>query len=181
MMQYGDLTTDDFLDATSALLPPGRAFPRDPDSWQSKFFSAIAQIFWQLHQSIVVLFEREADPSQAQDLLPDYQQAYGITPRGTEDAQRAQLAAVIADPGGFTAAHYVALAAGVGITIPPPVATGPFTWEVHADGSLLPDDRAALEAVINAHNRASCSVIFIYGDGELDFSDPSNSGLDTII
>lgn len=160
-MQFVALDSDDFLAATNALLPPGRCFARDPDSWQTKFFSAIALFFWQLHADIVRLFLTESDPSQADGMLADWQQTYAIAPRGTLDQQRAQLAAVIADPGGFTSPHYMALAAGIGISISTEV-TGAFTWTVHAAAALSPDDRAALEALIARYNRASCVVTFAY-------------------
>jgi uncharacterized protein YmfQ (DUF2313 family) len=160
-MFYAELTSDDFIGAVEALLPPGPCFPRDPDSWQTRFYSAIALFFWQLHQDIIRFFDQETDPNRTQDMLPDWQAAFGIIARGTEDEQRAQLAAVIADPGGFTAAHYVALAARIGIAITV-VATGAFTWTVHAPLALSADDRAALETEIAKYNRATCVVTFTY-------------------
>lgn len=155
------LSADDFLDAVWALLPPGRVFARNTYSWHVRFFSAIADFFWQQHQDIVGLAFRETSPTTTQDMLPEWQAAYGISPRGSEDDQRAQLVAVITDPGGFTEAHYVALGATLGITITA-VATGAFAWTLHAPAALSADDRAALETLIRLHNRATCVVTFTY-------------------
>jgi uncharacterized protein YmfQ (DUF2313 family) len=160
-MFYAELTTDDFIGAVEALLPPGPSFPRDPGSLQTRFYSAIAFFFWQLHQDIIRFFDQETDPNRTQDMLPEWQAAYGITARGTEDEQRVQLAAVIADPGGFSGAHYLALATTLGITITV-AATGAFTWTVHAPAALAAADRGALEALIDTHNRATCVVSFAY-------------------
>lgn len=182
MMPYGDLDSDDYRGTAMALLPRGIAWPRNPESVMFAFWSGVGDFLWALHVLIVQIFEIELDPSQTQILLPDWENAYGIVPRGSKDDRRARLVSVITDPGGFTGAHYVALAATIGITVTVEK-TGLFAWTVHAPNNLLADDKAALEAVITLHNRITCAVAFAYDNfpgGRLDFSDPENSGLSTL-
>jgi uncharacterized protein YmfQ (DUF2313 family) len=159
---FATLENTDFLEAAQNLLPRGRAWPRDPKAVLTRYLGAIADCCYALHRDIVHFFDVECDPSQADDMLPEWQEMFGITARGTPVQQRAQLVALETDPGGFSIAHYEALALGaLGIAITP-VATAAFVWEVHAAAALSLDDRTALEALINLHNRASCVVSFIY-------------------
>lgn len=161
MMPFGALTGDDFLGAIKAILPKGPAWRRNPESIQIRFWSGVSDFLAALHTAIMQLFEIDLDPSQTVNLLSGFEEAYGIAPRGSDDQRRARLVSVIADPGGFTADHYVALGAALGITITA-ARTGAYAWAVHAPAALSSDDRAALEAVINLHNRVTCSVTFTY-------------------
>lgn len=160
-MPYGQLAADDFQDAALALCPSGPAFPRDRTTVFAAFWGAVGDLLAQLHADAVRLFDVEADPTQARDLLPDWMAAFGVKSRGTHDQQRANLALVIGDPGGFTEAHYVALAATLGISITVANDTA-FVWKVHAPASLGDNQREDLEALIDARNRATCQVTFHY-------------------
>lgn len=160
-MDYSTLTSDDFLLAAQNLLPRGAAFPRSGSSTLTSCMRAVADLAYDLHLDIVNVFGNEADPNHADALLPDWQAAFAVLARGTADQQHTQLVAAIADPGGFAASHYVALGASLGITITTQV-TGRFAWMVHAPSALSAEDRSALEALISAHNRASCIVSFAY-------------------
>jgi len=157
---YSTLTKDDYLQAAQALLPRGPAWPRDGRATLTKYMDALARVLWLAHKAVTHLFETELDPKTTDDMLSDWEKAFGITGRGSGDERRDRLAMIIADGGGCTAAHYVAVAAAVGVNIPSPVRTGSFTWEVYPP-VLSPEDRTALEAAIRLHNRASCIVSFV--------------------
>jgi uncharacterized protein YmfQ (DUF2313 family) len=161
---YTSLTADDYLAAAQALLPRGAAWSRDPDANLTKFLSAVANVAYLPHQSLAGLFEVELDPTQTVDLLPDWEAAFGITARGSQANRRANLKAVITDPGGFSAGHYVALAATLGITIGTTnvIRTGAFSWKIQAQTSLSAALKTALQNLIAQHNRATCTVAFDY-------------------
>jgi uncharacterized protein YmfQ (DUF2313 family) len=162
---YSTLTADDYLEAAQALMPRGPAWPRDASTTLAKYTSAIANVAWLAHQSLAELFVTELDPGAANTMLPDWEAAFGITARGTKDDRRANLKAVISDPGGFSLGHYVALAASVGVELDPAmdvIVTAAFTWEIHASHLTPTATRTALEAIITLHNRATCVVTFFY-------------------
>jgi len=161
---YTTLTADDYLAAAQALLPRGAAWSRDPDANLTKYLGAVANVAYLAHQSLAELFEVELDPRQTVDLLPDWEAAFGITARGAQAARRANLVAVITDPGGFSAGHFVALAATLGITIDVShiTRTAAFSWKIQAQASLSNALRTALQNLIAQHNRATCTVTFDY-------------------
>jgi uncharacterized protein YmfQ (DUF2313 family) len=162
---YSALTSDDYLDAAKALLPHGRAWPRDETSTLSHYLNAVANVIFLAHRALTKLFETELDPTTADAMLPDWEAAYGITAKGNKDARRSHLATVIVDPGGFTGAHYVALATSLGYTataVAKPVDTHPYEWELHVTTSPSTKDRATLESLILSQNRATCKVTFVY-------------------
>lgn len=158
---YFDLTSDDYLAAAQRLAPSGRAWPRTSKGIFTLYLSAVAAVAHRVHHALVTLFGRDLDPAQTVELLPEWERAFGITRRGSFDQRRANLVTVIGDPGGFTSAHYLALAASIGIVITTTV-LGPFQWRVNASASLSATDRAALEALINQNNRVTCAVTFSY-------------------
>lgn len=162
---YSALTSDDYLDAAKSLLPHGRAWPRDGSSTLNQYLNAVANVIWLAHKALTDLFETELDPTTADAMLPDWEAAYGITAKGNKDARRSHLATVIVDPGGFTAAHYVALATSLGYTATANAKafdTHPYEWELHVAGTPNAQDRATLESLIQSQNRAACKVTFIY-------------------
>lgn len=158
---YSALTSDDYLEAAKALLPHGRAWPRDATSTLSQYLDAVANVIWLAHKALSDLFETELDPTTANDLLPDWEAAYGITPKGNKDARRSHLATVIADPGGFTEAHYVALASSLGLSAVVHL-LGAYQWQLEITSPTSTKDRAALESLIQSRNRATCQVSFLY-------------------
>lgn len=159
--QYRNLTSDDYLAAAHRLAPRGDAWPQDAKATFSLYLNALAAFVHRAHRAFALLFYRDLDPSQTVDLLDAWERAFGITARGSFDQRRANLVTVIGDPGGFTSAHYIALAASIGIVITTTV-LAPFQWQVNASASLSTDDRAALQALINLNNRATCAVTFAY-------------------
>ena len=114
---YSTLTAADYLDAAQALLPSGPAWPRDPNSTFAKYMSAVANVAWLAHQMLADLFVNELDPGATNALLPDWEAAFGVTARGAKADRRTNLELVIGDPGGFSQAHFVAVAAIAGVEI----------------------------------------------------------------
>ncbi|GEM_PF-5184606 len=165
---YSTLTSADYLDATQALLPSGPAWPRDTNTVFAKHMSAIANVAWLAHQMLTDLFVTELDPGAANAMLPDWEEAFGVTAGGSKADRRINLTSVISDPGGFSAGHYVALAATVGVDLAvPETATrvcrsGLFAFEVHALNTTPAASRTAMENIIRLHNRATCVVSFFY-------------------
>lgn len=158
---YADLTKENYLEAAQALLPRGPAWPRDDHATLTKYLNAVATVIWLAHKALTNLFVAELDPATADDLLPDWEEAFGVASLGTKSERRARLTAAISNPGGFTAAYYVAVAHSVGVAISLPTRTGPFTLEIQAP-ILSDEDRAAFEAFMRQHNRATCIISFIY-------------------
>jgi uncharacterized protein YmfQ (DUF2313 family) len=162
---YSTLTSADYLDAAQALLPSGPAWPRDTNTVFAKYMSAIANVAWLAHQMLADLFATELDPGATVNMLPDWEAAFGVTARGAPALRRTNLLLVIGDPGGFTPAHFVAVAAiaGVQIHTTDVLPTGtPFTWELHAPTATTPAVKKALQSVVATHNRATCIVNFVY-------------------
>ena len=165
---YSTLTAADYLDAAQALLPSGPAWPRDTNTTFAKYMSAIANVAWLAHQMLADLFVNELNPGAATALLPDWEAAFGITAVGSKADRRNNLTSVISDPGGFSAGHYVALAATVGVDLAVPGTTtrvcrsGLFAFEVHALNNTPAALQKAMESIIRLHNRATCVVSFFY-------------------
>lgn len=168
MGRWAGLGSDDYLAAAEALLPPGAALNRDPGSTTTAFLAGIADAFAALHARSANLSEREADPSQAAELLADWERAFGLpdpcvpAPQ-TEVMRRAALVARIASQGGQSAAYYIGVASALGFPVtvtefrPFRVGVnrvadpllGPnwiFAWRVHAAATTVLQFRAGLGA-----------------------------------
>ncbi|HEX4859683.1 MAG TPA: putative phage tail protein, partial [Rhizomicrobium sp.] len=165
---YSTLTAADYLDAAQALLPSGPAWPRDTNTTFAKYMSAIANVAWLAHQMLSDLFVNELNPGTATALLPDWEAAFGLPGIGSKPDRRNDLTSVISDPGGFSAGHYIALAAFVGVDLAVPYTTtgvrrsGLFAFEVHALCNTPNALRPVMESIIRLHNRATCTVSFFY-------------------
>lgn len=122
-----NLRAADFLAALQSLLPRGPAWPRR-DSTQAAVMAAFAARLEMMQARILVLSEREADPSQTAELLPDWERAFGLpdpcgpniaadgTPLVTLAQRQARLVQRITGRMGCRPADYVALAASLGVT-----------------------------------------------------------------
>lgn len=100
--------------ALQALLPPGRAFTREPDSVLSKVLAAIAAMFLAVQLRLEDLLE-QADPRHATSMLPDWERLLGLpdhcTPAGQQSADRQRAAFQrLTEQGGQSRAHFVGLA-----------------------------------------------------------------------
>jgi uncharacterized protein YmfQ (DUF2313 family) len=120
---------DRYRDLLLALLPPGDAFSRSPDS-----------VFYDLCARMAIEFARVAErsddllsesvPSTVTELLDEWEVALGLpdtcfTPT-TDDERRAAIIARIVGTGGHSVADYTALAASLGYEAPTFTTYAPF-------------------------------------------------------
>jgi len=169
-------TSDDFLAALQALMPRGRAWPRDPDATQTKALSALAK---SPARTVVAANDLLADafPTAPVQLLPEWQQTLGLPdpcagPNPTLQQQQDQVKARFVSLGGDSAAWYMQYAANLGYTIAvrnfAPFRMGLngmgdpvggeewfFVWEV-----VCPALDAVLECEMQALNQAHTTLIF---------------------
>lgn len=119
------VTLQAWLSTLQALLPPGRAFTREPDSLLSQMLTAIAAMFLAVQLKLEDLLE-QADPRRATSMLPDWERLLGLpdscTPAGQQQADRQRSAYQrLVEQGGQSRAYFIGLAtlmgeAGVTIT-----------------------------------------------------------------
>lgn len=70
-------SSDDFLRALQALMPPGRVWPRDPNAVQTKVLAGIAQVYaTQTARANNLLVD--AFPATTQELLPEWEATLGL-------------------------------------------------------------------------------------------------------
>ena len=85
---------DDYATQFLGLLPRGQAWPREPDSTLSLVCSGLSQYWGHVDMRASTLLERESDPRQTVELLPDWESAFGLpdpcfqTPQTIADRQR---------------------------------------------------------------------------------------------
>jgi uncharacterized protein YmfQ (DUF2313 family) len=112
----------DFLAAAQALLPTGDAWSRDPNAQLTLLLDAAVASLARVHSRIADLTEREAFPPISVELLPDWEQAYGLpdpcSPVNATIGQRqAAVAARIAATGGQSEAYFIGVALSLGYAI----------------------------------------------------------------
>lgn len=122
MTRAPDLRADDYQEAMKRLLPPGRAWPRGQDATFSHLLGALSGPLEKLHARVLALLETEADPARAIEMLPEWEDAFGLpdpcVPAGSElTLRRAALLAKITSQGGQSSAYLVAAAAQLGFSI----------------------------------------------------------------
>lgn len=111
----------DYLSALQALLPRGRAWPRQPDAILTALLSGFARSFNRSNASANDLLV-QSFPATADEMLPDWEAtlglpaAYGVAP-STLGGRQAAVVAALTDTGGQSAAYFVALAATLGFSI----------------------------------------------------------------
>lgn len=115
------LTQANFLAGLQALLPRGRAWPRDPDAVITAVLNGLAAVHaTQAARANVLLVD--GFPATTDELLPDWQDTLalpdpnGPPPADLAEAQR-QVVAKFANSGGQSTAFFIAFAAALGITI----------------------------------------------------------------
>lgn len=114
-------TTDDYVHVLQQLLPPGAAWPRDPDAVLTQLLTGFAEGFKDCHNRAVDLLA-ESDPRQALEMLPDYERVLGpetCIEGGlvTLAERRAWAHARWVSQGGQSRAFFIALAEALGYTI----------------------------------------------------------------
>lgn len=104
-----------------ALLPPGRAWSRDPRSDFARIFAGAARAIADLEERVASLAE-EIDPRTANRFLSGFERVLGADPCGLDDDGSIGLRRAAAHrrwtrKGGQSPAYFVALAASYGIDI----------------------------------------------------------------
>ena len=103
------VTDADYLVQLQQLLPPGRAWPRDPNSALGKLLYGLAGEMARVDQRAENLIN-EALPNTTSELLPDWERVTNVTSR---DA----VVVTLTTGGGSTPAYFIALASALGITV----------------------------------------------------------------
>ncbi len=108
-------------DNLAQLLPPGKAWPREPDSALVQLLHGFAEEFARLDGRAAVLRD-EADPLSALELLPDWERLAGLPdacvpiPEGIRDRQIA-VARKISGLGGQSRDFFIDLAERLGVEV----------------------------------------------------------------
>lgn len=103
------------------LLPPGAAWPRDPDATLTHLLAGLAGELDRVEDRTADL-RREADPRTTLELLPEWERVAGLPdgclPANTSlSARRAALIARLTDRGGQHGAYYQGLADLLGVSV----------------------------------------------------------------
>lgn len=112
---------DDYRSALQALMPRGRAWPRDADATQTAALAGLARAFARTNGDAAALLV-DAFPSTTAELLPEWESSLGLPdpcagPQPTVQARRAQVVARLTALGGQSVDYYVALAQALGYSI----------------------------------------------------------------
>ena len=111
----------DYVVAAQALIPRGRAWPREPDATQTAVLRGLAGSSAASNVAANTLLV-EAFPGTAVALLAEWEASlglpgiYGVTP-GTVAARQAAVVAALIDTGGQSIPYFIALAASLGFTV----------------------------------------------------------------
>lgn len=106
----------------AALLPPGAAWPRDPDTNLGRLLEAMAQELARLHNRQVDLIE-EDDPRTASELLGAWETEVGLpdlclgAEGVTVQERRAAVHAKLTSRGGQSRAYFIGLARSLGYAV----------------------------------------------------------------
>jgi uncharacterized protein YmfQ (DUF2313 family) len=112
---------DDFRSALQALLPRGRAWPRDQDAIQTQALAGLSRIYEKTSSDAIRLLA-DAFPGTAYALLPEWESALGLPDPNvgllpTIAQRRGQVLARFAGVGGQSIAYMINFAANLGYTI----------------------------------------------------------------
>lgn len=114
-------SAEHYRDQMLAAQPPGIALPTDPDSTWAKLFHALGEEFARIeHRGEDLL--TEADPAQADELLPDWERNFDLPDPCTPAAQTLEqrqgaLLARMTWPGGQSVQYFTNVAERLGYTI----------------------------------------------------------------
>jgi uncharacterized protein YmfQ (DUF2313 family) len=114
-------TDADYAQALSNLLPPGKAWNRDPDSVQAQAVSCYAPTFRRNSDDALALLI-DAFPATAVNLLPEWEATLGLPDpcagvSPTLQGRRAQVVARFSAYGGQSASDFQTYAAGLGYSV----------------------------------------------------------------
>lgn len=114
-------TAADYVTRLQALLPPGRAWPRDDSATLTKLLTGLAGSLADGNTEANALLV-DAFPATAVDLLPEWEAAldlpgqFGVAPP-TIAGRQAAVVAALTNSGGQSKAYLIALAAALGYAI----------------------------------------------------------------
>lgn len=116
------VTAEDYLQQAQALLPQGRAWPRDADAVLTQVLSAISESLVRGHEEACSILNVESFPCYSLELLPDWERAFGLpdecVPLAAGISERQLLlCAKIADKGGQSRPYFQALAEALGYAV----------------------------------------------------------------
>jgi len=114
-------TTDDYLNILQQLLPPGAAWPRDPDATLTKLLTATADGMANSHNRMADLVD-ESDPRITTEMLSDWEKTAGLpdkcaTAATTVQERRAALVAKLTMRGGQSRQFFIDLAKILGFDV----------------------------------------------------------------
>ena len=115
-------TADDYREQLKALLPPGRALPREPGTTLEQLLDAMAQELARIDGRADQLVD-EALPNTTLELLPDWERVAGLpdecsgTLQPTIQGRRNDLVARLTNAGGQSPAYFIAMAAALGFVV----------------------------------------------------------------
>lgn len=112
---------DDYTAALQGLMPPGRAWPRDPDTVQAGILRILAKTFVRSDEACVKFLE-DAFPPTTDQLLPEWEASLGLPDPCCGDNQpdqtrRAQVVLKLTRPAGASMAYFIGVAATLGFTV----------------------------------------------------------------
>lgn len=118
------LTSDDYLAQLQALLPPGPAWPTDPNASLSRLLSGLSSELARIDGGAMALPE-EADPRTTAELFLDWERVAGLPDACAEafggeqtmQQRRAALIGRLTTFGGQSPAYFIGLAAALGYAI----------------------------------------------------------------
>jgi uncharacterized protein YmfQ (DUF2313 family) len=113
---------DDYAEQLAALLPHGQAWPRDRDGALMTVVRGLARIWGNVEERAAALLRVESDPRITQELLPDWERAFGLPdpcyaePFSIGDRQKALVQRMTIE-GAQSRAFFIGTAADIGYTI----------------------------------------------------------------
>ncbi len=134
-----------YAEGLAGLLPTGPAWPRDPEGALARFLKGAAGIWGKVDQRAADLTERETDPRQTLELLPEWERAFGLPdpcvaePQSIGERQKALVQRMTAE-GGQSRAFFYGVAENLGYTVKIEE-FAPFMAGVSACGDTRPPDQ----------------------------------------
>lgn len=131
-------SADDYKEVLKALLPPGRAWPRELGTFQDLVMGGLAPTFERLDARAQTLLV-DAFPGSTVELLPEWEATLGLPDPCEGEAQgleqrRAQVVARLVNAGGQSIPYFLGVLARLGYTDATISQYAPFRADVdHAD------------------------------------------------
>ena len=178
------LSADAYLRQLQALLPPGRAFTREPGAHLTQLLAALAEEFARVDSRADALMN-ELDPQTTSEMLEDWERVFGLpeiclyaVPQ-TVAQRRAALLAKMSSVDDLTQQFFINLAASIGytVTIDENVNGSPFRWRVNSAAVSITPFRVGasrvgdplrewgdelLECTVRSYQPAHTEVLFAY-------------------